>query len=101
MYDEAILNKVAILEVDKRDAKGELQELLQAKGFNLPKYEVVTVSGPEHEPTYEVSCKITIRNSVSTEGVSLAAKGQSSSIKMAVRKAAEAVLCKFKINPES
>ena len=101
LYDETILNKVALLEVDKRDAKGELQELLQAKGYNLPDYEVVTVFGPEHEPTYEVRCKIKIRSSVSKGGVFLAAKGQSSSIKMAERKAAEAVLCKFKISPES
>ena len=101
LYDETILNKVALLEVDKRDAKGELQELLQAKGYNLPKYEVVTIFGPEHEPTYEVRCKIEVRSPVSKEDVFLVAKGKSSSIKMAERKAAEAVLSKFKISPES
>ena len=101
LYDETILNKVALLDADKRDAKGELQELLQAKGYNLPMYEVVTIFGPEHEPTYEVRCKIKVESSVSKDGIFLAAKGQSSSIKIAERKAAEAVLSKFKISLES
>ncbi len=41
-----------------KDPKTRLQEYLQSKGQALPSYEVVSVSGKEHQQTFKVSCAI-------------------------------------------
>ncbi|MEM7283818.1 MAG: putative dsRNA-binding protein, partial [Pseudomonadota bacterium] len=41
-----------------KDPKTRLQEYLQSRGFPLPNYEVVKVSGQPHEQTFEVICRI-------------------------------------------
>lgn len=41
-----------------KDPKTRLQEYLQALGQALPKYEVISVTGKEHQQTFEVSCQI-------------------------------------------
>lgn len=38
--------------------KGELQELSQGRWNEQPEYAVVAVSGPEHQPTYEVEVRL-------------------------------------------
>ncbi|HIE11358.1 MAG TPA: ribonuclease III [Kiritimatiellae bacterium] len=38
--------------------KGELQEYLQKKGRPLPVYTVVSVEGPQHQPTYTVEVRL-------------------------------------------
>jgi len=43
---------------EQKDAKTRLQEILQAQGKNLPKYEVVEISGPPHEQVFHVSCRL-------------------------------------------
>ena len=43
-------------EVDLKDPKTRLQEYLQARHLELPRYEVVDVTGKEHEQTFTVSC---------------------------------------------
>lgn len=43
---------------DEKDAKGALQELLQAQGRSLPVYEVEAVDGPEHARVHRVRCII-------------------------------------------
>ena len=35
-----------------------MQEYLQAKGLPLPTYNVVSISGKEHQQTFKVSCSI-------------------------------------------
>jgi len=42
-----------------KDPKTQLQETLQARGLTLPRYEVVTIEGTDHEQTFIVSCHIT------------------------------------------
>lgn len=44
------------LEVDEKDAKTRLQELLQARGLPLPIYEVIATEGQPHDQTLTVSC---------------------------------------------
>jgi ribonuclease III len=39
-----------------KDAKTELQELLQSRRFELPRYETTAVSGPSHDQTFTVAC---------------------------------------------
>lgn len=53
-------SKLAIdaAETEQKDAKTRLQELLQAQGRNLPKYEVVETSGAAHEQVFHVSCRL-------------------------------------------
>lgn len=41
-----------------KDAKSQLQEVVQAKGLPTPEYTVVQESGPDHAKTFTVSCKI-------------------------------------------
>lgn len=41
-----------------KDAKTRLQEWLQGRGHNLPKYRVEQVTGKDHEKTFAVSCEL-------------------------------------------
>jgi ribonuclease-3 len=41
-----------------KDPKSELQELVQAKGFEAPMYEVVQETGPDHDKVFTVQVKI-------------------------------------------
>jgi ribonuclease III len=41
-----------------KDAKTELQELLQGKKFKLPAYNVMSITGAAHRQTFEVQCVI-------------------------------------------
>jgi ribonuclease-3 len=43
---------------ERKDAKTRLQEFLQAQGKNLPKYEVVEITGAAHEQIFHVSCRL-------------------------------------------
>ena len=43
---------------ERKDAKTRLQEFLQARGKNLPKYEVVEITGAAHEQVFHVSCRL-------------------------------------------
>jgi ribonuclease III len=51
-----------------KDAKTRLQEWLQARGRPLPSYEVIEVSGRDHEKTFGVSCALSGGDSMSTVG---------------------------------
>jgi ribonuclease-3 len=37
-----------------QDPKTALQEWAQARGLPLPRYEIVSRAGPDHEPTFEI-----------------------------------------------
>ncbi len=41
-----------------KDPKTRLQEYLQARGLPLPTYNVISVSGKEHQQTFKVACEI-------------------------------------------
>lgn len=38
-----------------KDAKSQLQEIVQSKGFPAPKYEVVEESGPDHNKIFQIA----------------------------------------------
>jgi ribonuclease-3 len=41
-----------------KDAKTELQELLQGQKLKLPAYNVMSITGAAHRQTFEVQCAI-------------------------------------------
>ena len=67
-----------------RDAKTRLQEWLQGKGYPLPFYEVIAISGDDHNQVFEVAC--------SCKAASTRQVGTASSRKKAEQKAAAAML---------
>ncbi len=42
-----------------KDAKTALQEFLQARGLDLPRYELVGVTGQDHDQRFRVACLVT------------------------------------------
>ena len=69
-----------------KDAKSELQELLQAMGDRPPSYEIVRTVGKGHELQYEVRCQI--------PSLGLEAFGEGTSTQRAQQEAARAMLQK-------
>lgn len=45
-------------EIDLKDPKSRLQELLQAKGYDVPHYRLISVTGEAHKQTFTVECCI-------------------------------------------
>ena len=62
-----------------KDAKTRLQELLQARKYPVPDYQVVSVSGKAHNQMFTVNCQI--------EGLSITTLGQDTSRRKAEQKA--------------
>ena len=60
------LNTIDPKIIDK-DAKSQLQELLQSKKIELPDYQVTQIEGEAHAQTFQVTCNI-VKLNVSTLG---------------------------------
>jgi len=75
--------RIASVQVTK-DAKTQLQELLQSQKAALPNYNVVQVTGPDHARRFEVCCEL-------ADGTQKA-HGQASSRRQAEQLAAESLL---------
>lgn len=71
-----------------KDAKTRLQELLQARGLELPRYRIVKVSGKAHRPRFLVECRL------DAAGVS-ATHGEGPSRRQAEQRAAERALAEM------
>lgn len=71
-------------DIIKKDAKSQLQEMLQQKGFELPKYNLIEEIETEQETKFRVICVVTSMN------ISIDAMG--SSIKKAEQSAASKVI---------
>ena len=52
-----LLNEVSA-EDSLKDFKTQLQELLQKKGYSLPKYELLQTKGKDHNAVFYVSCSV-------------------------------------------
>jgi ribonuclease-3 len=68
----------------EKDAKTQLQELLQARFKSVPSYRMTRSSGAAHEKTFEVECRVA--------ELGLAAAGAGSSRQRAEQEAASAML---------
>ena len=71
-----------------RDAKTQLQELMQASGFGLPKYNVVKIEGEAHQQIFHVECRV--------DGVTEAQTSSGTSKRNAEQGAAEDMLKQLK-----
>ena len=60
----------------RKDAKTALQEWAQANGHPLPRYTVVTQSGPDHQPVFEVQVQVGNTPAETGEGTSKRAAEQ-------------------------
>lgn len=70
-------------EIQRKDAKTRLQEYLQSIGKPLPQYEVVEISGDQHDQTFKVVC---------STGLSEDSEGTGGSRRKAEQSAARAML---------
>jgi ribonuclease III len=70
-----------------KDAKTQLQELMQGKHRKLPEYRVVAVHGAAHRQSFDVECVVS--------GLGLSATGSGTSRQRAEQQAAENVLQKL------
>lgn len=70
--------------IQQKDAKSQLQELLQAQQFSVPDYTVINIFGAQHAQSFEVLCTVKAWN--------LQATGMGVSRKLAEQIAADQVL---------
>ena len=57
LVDKLYAERVQDLDAESlKDAKTQLQELLQGRGLDLPVYEVEYITGADHQRQYSVSC---------------------------------------------
>lgn len=53
-----------------QDPKTELQEWVQARGLPLPEYEIISKSGPDHAPRFEIEVRVRGYDPIVAEGPS-------------------------------
>ena len=84
-----LLNKIADkIDQSLKDAKTQLQEILQSRQIQLPEYRVVQTVGKDHNQVFTVGCKIDV--------LDIEATGKGSSRKKAEQEAAGLVLKRLK-----
>ena len=96
LYKTVLLKDISLQQIDLRDPKGELQELMQGCGLALPAYSVLEVTGPEHAPVYKVESSVSICDTPSMELRKIVCRGDGSSIKCAEQSAAKFLLEKLR-----
>ena len=83
-----LLNEVKS-EDSLKDFKTQLQELLQKKGYDLPKYELLQTKGKDHNAVFYVSCHV--------EVLKIKVEKNAKSIKRAEQACAQSILEEIKI----
>ncbi len=71
--------------ISLRDAKTTLQEWAQGRGLGTPAYEIVTRSGPDHAPRFEVAVRVGPAAPVRGEGASRREAEQDAAATLLVR----------------
>ena len=82
-----LLNEVKS-EESLKDFKTQLQEMLQKKGYDLPKYELLQTKGKDHNAVFYVSCHI--------EELKIKVEKNAKSIKRAEQACAKSILEEIK-----
>jgi len=96
LYKMVILKDLSLQQIDLRDPKGELQELMQGRGLALPVYSVIEIAGPEHAPVYKVESSVNFCDDPRMESRKIVCRGDGSSIKCAEQSAAKFLLEKLR-----
>jgi ribonuclease-3 len=63
-------DNIRTLDTPPQDPKTELQEWVQARGLDLPVYEIVDKSGPDHAPVFIIRVHVTGQDFVDAKGTS-------------------------------
>ena len=92
LYKTILLKDISLHQIDLRDPKGELQELMQGLGLALPAYSVLEVTGPKHAPVYKVESCVRIFDRPAMGLKKIACRGDGNSIKCAEQSAAKFLL---------
>lgn len=82
-----LLNEVKS-EESLKDFKTQLQEMLQKKGYDLPKYELLQTKGKDHNAVFYVSCHV--------EALKIKVEKNAKSIKRAEQACAQSILEEIK-----
>ena len=82
-----LLNEVKS-EESLKDFKTQLQEMLQKKGYDLPKYELIQTKGKDHNAVFYVSCHV--------EELKIYVEKNAKSIKRAEQACAQSILEEIK-----
>ena len=82
-----LLNEVKS-EESLKDFKTQLQEMLQKKGYDLPKYELIQTKGKDHNAVFYVSCHV--------EALKIKVEKNAKSIKRAEQACAQSILEEIK-----
>ena len=82
-----LLNEVKS-EESLKDFKTQLQEMLQKKGYDLPKYELIQTKGKDHNAIFYVSCHV--------EALKIKVEKNAKSIKRAEQACAKSILEEIK-----
>ena len=82
-----LLNEVKS-EESLKDFKTQLQEMLQKKGYDLPKYELIQTKGKDHNAVFYVSCHV--------EELKVKGEKNAKSIKRAEQACAQSILEEIK-----
>ena len=96
LYKKVLLKDISLRQIDLRDPKGELQELMQGLGLALPVYSVLEITGPEHAPVYKVESSVNICDEPAMELKKVVCRGDGGSIKSAEQSAAKFLLDKLR-----
>lgn len=88
MIEGATLQRARLLE---RDAKTQLQEVVQALGWELPEYRLVASTGPDHNKVFTVECWL---------AGGLSGRGEGPSKKVAEQRAAADALARLPASEE-
>lgn len=67
-----------------KDAKTQLQEFLQGRGLELPQYDLVSITGQDHDQSFHVACRVA--------GLSEPTQGSGSTRRQAEQEAARLAL---------
>ena len=95
LYKTVLLKDISLQQIDLRDPKGELQELMQGRGLALPVYSVLEVTGPEHAPVYKVESSVSLCDNPVMDVKKIVCIGDGNSIKCAEQSAAKFLLEKL------
>lgn len=66
LYRDRLENLSDVSAQSLKDAKTQLQEILQSRQIQLPDYEVIRTDGKDHNQVFTVSCRIQALNSEAT-----------------------------------